>query len=85
MKKFLLLFIPLFFLGFSSNDSAEKFFETGFELQSEQKYEEALKEYQKATQIKPDYFEVWSNIGFVHTMLRDFDKASEAFKKALRK
>ena len=64
-------------------DDANKFFDLGVKLQTEEKYSEALIYYFKAIKIKPDYIEVLNNIGQVYMSQRKLDDAIKYFQKTL--
>jgi len=56
--------------------SAQQFLSTG-------NYDDAIRELRKATSLKPDYLEAWSELGKALTKVKDFVGAIDAFKKAL--
>ncbi len=56
--------------------SAEQFLAVG-------NYEEAVRELQKATSLKPDYLEAWSELGKTLTKIKDYAGGIEAYKRAL--
>lgn len=45
--------------------------------------EEAIKAYKRAIELKPDFSSAWNNLGIVYLSLKEYDKAREAFLKAL--
>lgn len=47
-----------------------------------QKYDEALKDFAKATELKPDYADAYFNMGRTYFILQDEDKACEYYKLA---
>ncbi|NJM27802.1 MAG: tetratricopeptide repeat protein [Pseudanabaena sp. RU_4_16] len=47
-------------------------------------YDEALKAYDRATQIKPDYFLGWTGRGAVFNNLRKYDEALAAYEQATK-
>jgi tetratricopeptide (TPR) repeat protein len=57
----------------------------GDELYEQEKYEEALQEYQKALTENPDLHQTYEKIGLCHYRLDDYDNAIVAFKSMLQK
>lgn len=47
-----------------------------------QKYREALPDFEKAIELKPDYADAYFTMARVYTMLRDDDKACEYYRLA---
>lgn len=56
---------------------------TGDDLYLQQKYAEALQEYEKALAQNPDLYEAYEKIGLCHLRLNDAEKAIENFKRVL--
>lgn len=54
----------------------------GYELEMKGQLEEALKYYLTASEIKPDYANVYDNLGFVYKKLNRLKESKEAFTKA---
>ena len=46
------------------------------------KYQEAIKDFQKAVELKPDYADAYFNLGRTYYMIHDEDKACEYYKLA---
>ena len=46
------------------------------------KYKEAIGDFEKATELKPDYADAYFNIGRVYFILKDEDRACEYYKLA---
>jgi len=46
------------------------------------KYKEAIEDFEKATELKPDYADAYFNIGRVYFILKDEDRACEYYKLA---
>lgn len=44
------------------------------------KYQDAIADLEKATELKPDYADAYFNIGRVYFLLKDEDKACEYYK-----
>jgi tetratricopeptide (TPR) repeat protein len=65
--------------------SANVLFDIAYNLQNKFKlYEEAEIAYKKALEIKPDYHEVWNNLGnLLADQLERYEEAEESYKKAL--
>jgi tetratricopeptide (TPR) repeat protein len=45
--------------------------------------DEAIEKFSHATELKPDCFDCFYNIGFLHSKKKDYDKAEAAYKKAI--
>ena len=60
----------------------EAYYLRGCAKTNAQHYEEALADFEKAIELKPDYADAYFNIAKVYTMLRDDDKACEYFHLA---
>ena len=48
-----------------------------------EKYQEAIKAYQKAIEIQPDYQKTWNNLGLVYYKLEKYQESIKAYKKAI--
>ena len=57
--------------------NASLYFAQGTLFDELKQYEDALKSYNKATELKPDYFDAWYNIGALYN-----NKAADAIKKS---
>ena len=55
----------------------------GDDFYYKEKYDLALKTYEKAIELKPDYAEAWSNKSFALAKLGRFDEALKASEKAI--
>jgi tetratricopeptide (TPR) repeat protein len=62
---------------------AKQAFEKGRKALSENKFEEAVKQLDKATAKYPQFAAAWSLLGDIHQQQDQFDKASEEYKRAL--
>ena len=56
----------------------------GVIAQSEGDFRTALDYFLKARELMPGNYELWSNIGAMHYMMNEWDKAEEAFLEAVR-
>ena len=63
---------------------AEAYFRKGLDAGSSGDYPPALELFQKAVRFDPKNAVIWTNIGKVHYWLKDFDRASEAWRHALQ-
>ncbi|MFC2011271.1 tetratricopeptide repeat protein [Chloroflexota bacterium] len=63
--------------------TAEEWFEKGFALGGQDKYEEALKAYNKAIELDPQYVLAWNNKGNTLGELGRHEEALEAYNKAI--
>lgn len=64
-------------------DNPDHYFELGTMYVEQQNYEQALLNFQKAYELKPDYIGALVNIGNCYYMLHDYQKALETFHRAL--
>lgn len=55
----------------------------GYAFQDLEDYFKAIKVYQKALEIKPDSYEIWSNLAVVYLNLKEHSKAKESIQKAI--
>lgn len=62
----------------------EKLYSKGLNFQKEGKYKEALKEFQNALKIKPDYVSALRSMGICFKALKVYNKAIENFRKAIK-
>ena len=61
---------------------AEIFQKTGYCLQKEKRYKEAIESYRKADVLKPDHVWTIRHLATCHRQLRDFATALEYYRKA---
>ena len=47
-----------------------------------EQYEEAVKDFQQATEIKPDYYQAWDNLAYTFVLLKLYDDALDAIQTA---
>lgn len=67
----------------SNNLEALKYYDQGIELMKSEKYEKALKTFNKAIGIDPIFAFAWDNIGLCYRKMGEYDKAIEAYTKSL--
>ena len=60
----------------------EAYYLRGCAKTNEKKYEDAIADYQKAIELKPDYADAYFNIGRTYYLLNDEEKACEYYKLA---
>ena len=63
-------------------NNAEAYYLRGCTKVNRQKYKEALPDFEKAIELKPDYADAYFNIARVYAILHEDDKACEFFKLA---
>ena len=63
--------------------TAEEWFNEGYDLYNQGRYEEAIECYNKALEIDPDYGDAWNNKGIVLDDLGRYEEAIECYNKAL--
>ena len=62
----------------------EYYLNNGRECQKKEKYEEAIKYYNKATEINQNCWKAYNNIGLCFKYFKDYEKALEYYNKALQ-
>ncbi len=62
---------------------AEELFYQGIEYTQQHRLDEALKAYEAYCQLNPDNHVVWQNMGVVHILLLNKEKAKQCFQRAL--
>jgi tetratricopeptide (TPR) repeat protein len=62
---------------------AKKAFEHGLQSLLKNKPADAIKEFQQATELYPDYAEAWLNLGKLHSQMKSVMPARAAFEKAI--
>ena len=67
----------------SEAQSTNVWFHKGSELMSSEKYNEAIKAYEKAIEINPQDSEAWYNKGIALNHLNKSDEAIKAYEKAI--
>jgi tetratricopeptide (TPR) repeat protein len=82
MKKFAVLLI-IILSACSDDNRATNYYEKGKKAYSLQKYQEALSNFDKALEIKPNFTEVYSDRGRTKYDLEDFQGALADFNKAI--
>lgn len=60
----------------------EAFYLRGCAKVNQRKYQEAIVDFEHATELKPDYADAYFNIGKTYFLLNDDDKACEYYKLA---
>ncbi len=61
--------------------TAEDFFSEGNQFYEQGHYEKAIESYDKAIEIKPDYFQAWGNRGIALGKLEKYEEAILSFDK----
>src|ERR1043165_9183909 len=67
----------------SAPSEARKAFEKGRKAGGEKKFDEAVKELNKAVEIYPQYAIAWSLMGEIHRLQNQFDLARKEYRQAL--
>ena len=60
----------------------EAYYYRGCAKVNEKKYQEAIADFEKAVELKPDYADAYFNLGRTYYLLNDEDKACENYKLA---
>lgn len=66
-----------------ARQDARKAYEKGRALAKEEKFDEAVDEYERAVRIEPLFAAAWFELGRVHHDLRRTDEAEDAYRKAV--
>jgi tetratricopeptide (TPR) repeat protein len=61
----------------------KKAFDDGLALSNAGKHDEAIAKFNEAIAINPKCYDCYDNIGFSYVQTKDYDKAEEAYKKAI--
>ena len=64
--------------------TADEWYNEGVYLDQSRKYDEAIKAYDKALKINPQYAEAWINKGIALANLKKYEEATKAYDKALK-
>ena len=62
----------------------EAYYYRGCAKVNEKKYQEAIADFEKAIELKPDYADAYFNLGRTYYLLNDEDKACENYKLAAK-
>ena len=60
----------------------EAYYHRGCVKFNQKRYQDAIADFEKATELKPDYADAYFNIGRAYYILNDFDKACTYYKTA---
>jgi tetratricopeptide (TPR) repeat protein len=66
-----------------ASKDARKAFEKGHSRVQEQKYDEAIREYEKAVDAEPQFAVAWFELGLVHQIQGRIDEAEKAYRRAV--
>lgn len=85
MKKFVCWTIMSLFLaqGFAFGMTADNYFQRGTEEAGRGDYEQALKDYTRAIELKPDYEKAYNNRGNANRHLGNFSQAIQDYTRAM--
>jgi tetratricopeptide (TPR) repeat protein len=67
----------------AAQSQADAFLEQGNLSLTKQDYDEAIRCYQKALELKPDYAEAWNNMGIAYGSRGNLEEAMRCYKRAL--
>ncbi len=84
---FLLVLVLVLTLGLSACGSiseAEEHFSAGVQLQDQERWEEAIAEYDEAIRLDSEFFEAYNNRAYVHFKLDQFERAIQDYDEAIR-
>ncbi|MFH1091700.1 MAG: tetratricopeptide repeat protein, partial [Pseudomonadota bacterium] len=68
----------------SAQDDAAQYFGRGLSFLDQNQYDQAIEEFKKAVELKPDYAEAYVNIGLCWERKGAFDSAVEAYTQAIK-
>ena len=77
----LMLAVPV--VSANSRSDAKAQVEFGIEVAQRGLWQEALYRWRRATELDPSYAPAWDNLGIAYEHEGEFDKAREAYEKAL--
>lgn len=80
----LVLVLTLGLLACGSIGEAEEHFSAGVQLQNQDRWEEAIAEYDEAIRLDPQNADVYSNRGFAYFKLDQFEQAILDYGEAIR-
>ena len=85
-RGFLVVFLMFGFLSCASKEKqAEEHFMQGFEYQNQGELDQALQEYEKATELNPAMTKAYTNAGAIYLQKEDYDRAIEQFQKVIQR
>jgi tetratricopeptide (TPR) repeat protein len=85
-RSFLVVSLMFGFLSCASKEKqAEKHFMQGFTYQNQGELDQALQEYEKATQLNPAMTKAYTNAGAIYLQKEDYDRAIEQFQKVIQR
>jgi superkiller protein 3 len=62
---------------------AEDYFRLGNEYYNAKLYDNAVEQYERCVELKPDYKEAWYNLGIAYSKLKKFKAETGAYRKAV--
>ena len=80
----LVLVLTLGLLACGSQNEAEEHFSAGVQLQNQDRWEEAIAEYDEAIRLDPQNTDAYSNRGFAYFKLDQFEQAIQDYGEAIR-
>jgi tetratricopeptide (TPR) repeat protein len=69
--------------SFSANPDAQNYYSKGLDESKADNHKKAIKYFEKAVKIDPEFAFAWDNMGLAYRKLGDYDKALEFYKKSL--
>ena len=80
----LVLVLTFGLLACGSQREAEEHFSAGVQLQNQERWEEAIAEYDEAIRLDPQNADAYSNRGFTYFKLDQFEQAIQDYGEAIR-
>ncbi len=77
-------FIGIGIADYAADDTFKAYYNMGIAYRKLKKYQKAIDAYQKAIDIKSDYYMAYNNMGVVYNILEKDQKAIDAFEKAIK-
>lgn len=69
--------------SFSNDPKALEYYSSGLDEVKKENYKKAVKYFEKAVKIDPQFAFAWDNMGIAYRKLDDYDKALEAYQNSL--
>lgn len=65
-------------------EQAKNHFDQGVQYETQEKVEEAIREFKQAIQLEPDYADAYFHLGGLYQIIKAYSSALEEYEKVLR-